>query len=84
MTKHLSPLSSAPLKEAYENLLTGRTIGKSLLKDRFKNKFNIAEGRHYSLIGVVPAFQVHYIKLVSWLQNAEAARRIEILYSRCC
>ena len=32
MTKHLSPLSPATLKEAYENLLTGRTIGKIVVE----------------------------------------------------
>lgn len=32
MTKHLSPLSPETLKEAYENLLTGRTIGKIVVE----------------------------------------------------
>lgn len=32
MTQHLSPLSPATLKEAYENLLTGRTIGKIVIE----------------------------------------------------
>jgi len=32
MTKHLSPLSPETLTEAYENLLTGRTIGKIVVE----------------------------------------------------
>ncbi|ANU10612.1 hypothetical protein BBH88_09970 [Planococcus antarcticus DSM 14505] len=32
MTQHLSPLSPATLKEAYENLLTGQTIGKIVVE----------------------------------------------------
>ncbi|WP_251047489.1 zinc-binding dehydrogenase [Planococcus sp. ISL-110] len=32
MTKHLSPLSPVTLKEAYENLLTGRTIEKIVVE----------------------------------------------------
>lgn len=32
MTKHLTPLNPETLKEAYENLLTGRTIGKIVVE----------------------------------------------------
>ena len=36
MTQHLTPINVANLKEAYGNLITGRTIGKIVLEGPFE------------------------------------------------